>query len=72
LDHNGSSNELKKATNAQIAAYKDEADYISGQKTAPDPFYLKIGTKINAFLHKPCNVEPDIILNEKILLMVTG
>ncbi len=64
LDHTGSLNDLKKATNAQVLVHKDDADYISGKRTAPEPFYLKIATKLMLFFTSYSNVKPDIILNE--------
>jgi hydroxyacylglutathione hydrolase len=65
LDHTGSLSELKKATNAQIAVYKEEGDYISGKKPSPDPFYLNIAKKFMLLFTKYSNVNPDICLNEE-------
>ena len=64
IDHTGSLYELKKATNADVAAFKDEADYISGKKPASGPFYMRIGSRLMSFLTSYNKVEPDIILKE--------
>ena len=64
VDHTGSLYELKKATNADVAAFKDEADYISGKKPASGPFYMRIGNRLMSFFTNYTHVEPDIILKE--------
>ena len=64
IDHTGSLYELKKATNADVAAFKDEADYISGKKPASGPFYMRIGNRLMSFFTSYTKVEPDIILKE--------
>jgi hydroxyacylglutathione hydrolase len=64
VDHTGSLYELKKATNANVAVYKDEAGYISGKKPASGPVYMRIGNRIMTFFTSYRNVEPDIILKE--------
>lgn len=65
LDHTGSLNELQKATNADSAVHKDDANYISGKKTAPDPFYMNITAKLMSLFTSYSYVELDIILHEK-------
>ena len=64
IDHTGSLYELKKTTNADVAAFKDEADYVSGKKPASGPFYMRIGSRLMSFFTSYRTVEPDIILNE--------
>ena len=64
VDHTGSLYELKKATNANVAAYKDEVGYISGKKPASGPVFMRIGNRIMTFFTSYSNVEPDIILKE--------
>jgi len=64
IDHTGSLYELKKVTNADVAAFKDEVDYISGKKPASGPFYMRIGSRLMSFLTSYNKVEPDIILKE--------
>ena len=51
MDHTGSLSELKKVTNAQIAAYKDEVDYISRRKTCTRSILYENSHKIHAFLY---------------------
>lgn len=64
VDHTGSLYELKKTTNADVAAFKDEADYISGKKPASGPFYMRIGSRLMSFFTSYKTVETDTILNE--------
>jgi len=64
VDHTGSLYELKKATNANVAAYKDEVGYISGKKPASGPVFMRIGNRIMTFFTSYRNVEPDMILKE--------
>jgi hydroxyacylglutathione hydrolase len=64
VDHTGSLYELKKITNADVAVFKDEADYVSGKKPASGPFYMRIGNRLMSLFTSYRTVEPEIILNE--------
>jgi hydroxyacylglutathione hydrolase len=52
-DHMGNVYELKNLTGAQIAIHCDDADFVSGKKTAPLPADIKIKTLV-----------PDILLKD--------
>jgi hydroxyacylglutathione hydrolase len=64
VDHTGSLYELKKITNANIAAYKDDLDIISGEKSSSDPIYMRFGTRMMAIFTSYKFVKPDIGLQE--------
>ncbi len=56
-DHTGSAKELKDLTNAMVAAYQEDADYISGKKPMPSPKSAR-----SAWSFEPVAVE--VILKE--------
>ncbi|MFY9637705.1 MAG: MBL fold metallo-hydrolase, partial [Methanobacterium sp.] len=60
VDHTGSLYGLKKITYADVAVFKDEADYVSGKKPASGPFYMRIGNRLMSFFTSYRTVEPDI------------
>ena len=64
IDHTGSLYELKKITNADIAAYKDDIDIISGKKSSSDPIYMRFVSRLMAMFTSYKFIKPDINLEE--------
>jgi glyoxylase-like metal-dependent hydrolase (beta-lactamase superfamily II) len=64
MDHTGSLYELKKITNAEVAAYKDDVDIISGEKPSSDPIYMKFVSRLMATFTSYKFIKPDIGLQE--------
>jgi glyoxylase-like metal-dependent hydrolase (beta-lactamase superfamily II) len=64
MDHTGSLYELKKITNADIAAYKDDIDIISGKKSSSDPIYMRFVSRLMAMFTSYKFIKPDINLEE--------
>jgi hydroxyacylglutathione hydrolase len=64
VDHTGSLYELKKITNANIAAYNDDLDIISGKKSSSDPIYMRFATRMMATFTSYKFLKPDIGLQE--------
>lgn len=64
MDHTGSLYELKKITNATIAAYKDDVDIISGEKPSSDPIYMRFVSRLMTMFTSYKFVKPDISLEE--------
>jgi glyoxylase-like metal-dependent hydrolase (beta-lactamase superfamily II) len=64
MDHTGSLFELKKTTNADIAAYKDDLDIISGEKSSSDPIYMRFVSRLMATFTSYKFIKPDISLEE--------
>ncbi len=62
MDHMGSAKELKDLTNAKVAVYVDDADYVSGKKPLPKPKNI-LFRAVSSFV-KPAPVPVDIILKE--------
>lgn len=64
MDHTGSLYELKKITNAEVAAYKDDVDIISGEKPSSDPIYMRFVSRLMATFTSYKFIKPDIGLQE--------
>jgi glyoxylase-like metal-dependent hydrolase (beta-lactamase superfamily II) len=64
MDHTGSLYELKKLTNADIAAYKEDVDIISGEKSSSDPIYMRFVSRLMTLFTSYKFVKPDIGLEE--------
>jgi hydroxyacylglutathione hydrolase len=64
VDHTGSLYELKKITNADIAAYISDLDIISGEKSSSDPIYMRFATRMMATFTSYKFIKPDIGLQE--------
>lgn len=64
MDHTGSLYELKKITNADVAAYKDDVDIISGEKPSSDPIYMRFVSRLMATFTSYKFIKPDIGLQE--------
>ncbi len=64
IDHTGSLYELKKLTNADIAAYKEDMDIISGEKSSSDPIYMRFVSKLMTIFTSYKFIKPDISLQE--------
>ena len=64
MDHTGSLYELKKLTNANIAAYKEDIDIISGEKSSSDPIYMRFVSRLMAMFTSYKFIKPDISLQE--------
>jgi glyoxylase-like metal-dependent hydrolase (beta-lactamase superfamily II) len=62
MDHMGSAKELKGLTNAKVAVYTEDADYVSGKKPLPKPKNV-LFRAVSSFV-KPAPVQVDIILKE--------
>lgn len=64
MDHTGSLYELKKITNADVAAYKDDVDIVSGEKPSSDPIYMRFVSRLMATFTSYKFIKPDIGLQE--------
>ena len=64
MDHTGSLYELKKITKADIAAYKEDIDIISGEKSSSDPIYMRFVSRLMATFTSYKFIKPDISLDE--------
>jgi len=64
FDHIGSLDKLKKITKARVAVHKDDADYISGEKSQEGPVFMKGMVKLFKTISRYKPVEPDIILKD--------
>jgi len=64
IDHTGSLYELKKLTNADIAAYKEDMDIISGEKSSSDPIYMRFVSRLMTIFTSYKFIKPDISLQE--------
>ncbi len=64
MDHTGSLYELKKITNAEVAAYKDDVDIISGEKPSSDPIYMRFVSRLMSTFTSYKFIKPDIGLQE--------
>ena len=64
IDHTGSLYELKKITNANVAAYIDDVDVISGEKQSSDPIYMRFVSRLMATFTSYKFIKPDIGLRE--------
>ena len=64
MDHTGSLYELKRITNADIAAYKGDLDIISGEKSSSDPIYMRFISRLMAAFTSYKFIKPDIGLEE--------
>ena len=62
MDHMGSAKELKDLTNAKVAVYTEDADFVSGKKPLPKPKNI-LFRAASSFV-KPAPVQVDIILKE--------
>lgn len=64
FDHIGSLDKLKKLTKAKVAVHKDDADYISGEKSQEGPVFMKFMVKLFKIISRYKPVEPDIFLKD--------
>ena len=64
IDHTGSLYELKKITNANVAAYIEDVDIISGEKPSSDPIYMRFVSRLMATFTSYKFIKPDIGLHE--------
>ena len=62
MDHMGSAKELKDITNAKVAVYPEDAEYVSGKKPFPKPKNI-LFRAVSSFV-KPEPVPVDVVLNE--------
>jgi hydroxyacylglutathione hydrolase len=65
FDHTGSLSQLKELTNAQVLVHKADADYVSGNKIPPAPFFMKFVTGIYTRISKSKPVQVDVMLKDK-------
>jgi glyoxylase-like metal-dependent hydrolase (beta-lactamase superfamily II) len=66
IDHVGSLNKIKEATNAKVAAHEFDADYVAGKKPAPKPKNLMIKALTAVVKADPVDVEIRLKDNDKI------
>ena len=65
IDHIGSLDAMKKATGAEVAAHRDEADFISHKKQMPMPNgAMALVIKVLGTVMKTHPVEVDVLLDE--------
>ena len=65
VDHAGSAQQLKQLTNAKVAAHRDDAEFVAGEKALPSPTgAIGIFFKVLSPLFKLRPVRPEILLNE--------
>lgn len=65
IDHIGSLDALKKATGAQVAAHRDDADFIAGRKSMPRPKgSASLIFRILMALVKARHVQVDVLLED--------
>ncbi len=62
VDHMGSARELKKLTNAKLAAHPEDADFVSGRK--PMPKQRTILFRVASSFIRPECTEVEILLND--------
>jgi len=64
MDHIGNLRELKRITNAKVAAHRDDVDYIAGRRTPLDPRNVSLKFRIMRLFMKPGYAETDVVLKE--------
>ena len=72
IDHTGSLYELKRITNADIAAYKGDLDIISGEKSSSDPIYMRFVSRLMATFTSYKLSNPILVLKKTIWLIIIG
>jgi glyoxylase-like metal-dependent hydrolase (beta-lactamase superfamily II) len=65
VDHAGSASELKQLTKAKVGIHREDADFVSGRKSAPTPKgFNGVLFKVMSPFYRFKPVESDVILQE--------
>ena len=64
FDHVGSLDKIKKITGAKIAVHHADANYLSGNKNQPGPFFMRAIVNLMKLIYRTEAVEADILLED--------